>query len=82
MDGANPQVMNEEHQTPEMDYDNKWTKDLKFLPHFTQQLLEKYLITDTSRDNMATGPHKHKKLGYRLFKDRYVTQVQVKPEDC
>jgi hypothetical protein len=21
-------------------------------------------------------------LGYRLFKDRYVTQVQVKPEDC
>ena len=28
---------------------------------------------------MATGAHKHKKLDYRLFKDKYVTQVQVKP---
>ena len=28
---------------------------------------------------MAIGAHKHKKLGYRLFKDKYVTQVQVKP---
>ena len=28
---------------------------------------------------MATDAHKHKKLGYRLFKDEYVTQVQVKP---
>ena len=29
---------------------------------------------------MATGAHKHKKLGCRLFKDKlYVTQVQVKP---
>ena len=28
---------------------------------------------------MATGAHKHKKLGYRLFKDKYVTKVQVKP---
>ena len=28
---------------------------------------------------MATGAHKHKKLGYRLFKDKYVSQVQVKP---
>ncbi len=28
---------------------------------------------------MATGAHEHKKLGYRLFKDKYVTKVQVKP---
>ena len=79
MDKANSQVMNEENQTPIHAECSKWTKDLKFLPKFTQQLLEKHLITNISTDDMATGAHKHKKLGYRLCKDKYVTQVQVKP---
>ena len=79
MDKANSQVMNEENQTPTHVECSKWTKNLKFLPKFTQHLLEKHLITNKSTDDMATGAHKHKKLGYRLFKDKYVTQVQVKP---
>ena len=41
MDKANSQVMNEENQTPTHIECSKWTKDLKFLPKFTQQLLEK-----------------------------------------
>ena len=79
MDEANPQVMNEDNQTPTHTECNNWTKDLKLLPNFTQQLLEKHLITSKSTDDMASGAHKHKKLGYRLFKDKYVTKVQVKP---
>ena len=79
MDKANLQVMNEENQTPTHVECSKWTKDLKFLPKFTQQLLEKHLINNISTNDMATGAHKHKKLGYRLFKDKYVSQVQVKP---
>ena len=42
MDKANSQVMNEENQTPIHAKCSKCTKDLKFLPKFTQQLLEKY----------------------------------------
>ena len=75
MDKANSQVMNEKNQTPTHSECSKWTKELKFLPKFTQQLLEKHLITNISTDDMATGAHKHKKLGYTLFKDKYVTQV-------
>jgi hypothetical protein len=71
--------MNEENQTPELDLINQWTKDLKLLPPFTQQLLEKHLISDIHKDNSVPGAFKHKKLGYGLFKERYVTKVQVKP---
>ena len=76
MDKANSKVVNKENQTPTHVECSKGTKYLKFLPKFTQQLLEKHLITNISTDDMATGAHKHKKLGYRLFKDKYVTQVQ------
>ena len=79
MDKVNSQAMNEENQTPTHVECSKWTKDLKFLPKFTQELLEKHLITNISTDDMANGAHKHKKLAYRLFKDKYVAQVQVKP---
>ena len=63
MDEANPQVMNEDKQTPTHTECNNWTKDLKLLPNLTQQLLEKHLITSKSTDDMASGAHKHKKLG-------------------
>ena len=43
MDKANSQVMNEKNQTPTHSECSKWTKDLKFLPKFTQQLLGKTL---------------------------------------
>ena len=71
--------MNEENQTPELDLINQWTRDLKLLPPFTQQLLEKHLISDIHKDNSVPGAFKHKELGYGLFKERYVTKVQVKP---
>ncbi len=50
MDEANPQVMNEDNQTPTHVECNNWTKDLKFLQNFTQRLLEKHLITNKSTD--------------------------------
>ena len=55
MDVAKPQAMNEENQTPELDLINQWTKDLKLLPPFTQQLLEKHLISDIHKDNSVPG---------------------------
>ena len=55
----------------------RWTKDLKLLPPFTHELLQRHVGAGTSdHDNNA---HRHKKLGYRLFKDRYVNNVEVKP---
>lgn len=41
--------------------------------------MEEYLGTDTCQKSDAPGAFKHKKLGYCVFKDKYVTQVQVKP---
>ena len=54
-----------------------WTKDLKSLPPFTHDLLQKHLIGGD--EDVVKGAHKHKKLGYQLFKDRYVSNIQVKP---
>jgi hypothetical protein len=50
------------------------TKDQKSLPKFSHALLQKRLGVEC--DNDAS---KHKKLGYRIFKDRYVNNVLVKP---
>ena len=50
----------------------RWTKDLIGLPAFSYELLLKHLGTEQSG-----GAHKHKKLGYQLFKDKYVVQVEA-----
>ena len=51
----------------------RWTKNLHGLPAFNYELLIKHLGTEHSG-----GAHKHKKLGYQMFKDKYVVQVEVK----
>ena len=52
----------------------RWTRDLHGLPSFTYELLTKHFGTEHS----GAGAQKHKKLGYQLFKDKYVGQVEVK----
>ena len=52
-----------------------WTRNLQSLPAFTYELLTKHLGTGLP----GTGTLKHKKVGYQLFKDKYVSQVHVKP---
>ena len=71
--------MNEENEILQPS-SKSWTKDLKSLPPFSYDLLQKHLIAETQPYNCATGAYKHKKLGYQLFKDRYVNQIQVKPD--
>jgi hypothetical protein len=51
----------------------RWTRDLHGIPAFT------YLIKHLGTENSGTGDQKHKKLGYQMFKGKYVGQVQVKP---
>ena len=57
MDNAKPQEMNKENQTPtpELELVNKWIKNLKILPPFTQKLLEEYLGTATCQKSDAPG---------------------------
>ncbi|XP_028417051.1 uncharacterized protein LOC114541314 [Dendronephthya gigantea] len=52
----------------------RWTRDLHGLPAFSYELLIKHCGIEHS----GAGAQKHKKLGYQLFKDKYVGQVQVK----
>ena len=58
----------------------RWTRDLKLLPSFTYGLLQKHLRTEPKTSDNSTGAHKHKKLGYQMFKDKYVRQVEVKAD--
>ena len=51
----------------------RWTKNLNGLPAFNYELLIKHLGTEQSG-----GAHKHKKLGYQMFKDKYIVQFEVK----
>ena len=57
----------------------RWTKSLQFLPEFSFEILKKYLGTEISASNNPGGAYKHKRLGYQLFKEKYVKNVQVKP---
>ena len=59
------------NEIPEL---QRWTKDLNSLPTFTYQLLTKLL----SMENAGVGSQKHKKLGYQMFKDKYIGKVEVK----
>jgi hypothetical protein len=52
----------------------RWTSDLHGLPSFTYELLTKHFGTEHS----GADAQKHKKLGYQLFKDKYVGHVEVK----
>ena len=52
-----------------------WTRDLKLLPSFTYDKLQKHLgLVEKPSDNK-----KDEKLGYRLFKEGYIKNTQVKP---
>jgi hypothetical protein len=58
-----------------------WTRELKSIPPFTYELMQKHLGTDPATAQEDTvGAHKHKKKGYQLFKDKYVKQVMVKAD--
>ena len=54
---------------------NRWTRDLNLLPPLTHEILQKHF--GIGSDNPETA-HKHKKLGYHLFKDKYVKNLEVK----
>ena len=67
---------NEQQQQCEM---RQWTKELKTIPPFTFELMQKHLGTNTELgEENNVGAHKHKKEGYQLFKDKYVKQVVIK----
>ena len=57
----------------------QWTKELKAVPPFTLEMMQKHLGTnpESVKENNV-GAHKHKKEGYQLFKDKYVKQVVVR----
>jgi hypothetical protein len=63
-----------ESSNSEMPNSKKWTRDLHVLRAFTYDLLTKYL----DATNFGAGALKHKKTGYQLFKDKYITNVVVK----
>ena len=51
-----------------------WTRDLKLLTSFTYDKLNKHLGLVEKPSN-----NKDEKLGYRLFKEGYIKNTQVKP---
>ena len=60
---------------------NGWTRSLINLPAFEYAFIHEHLVenSETMPDNRPTGAHRHKKMGYRLFKENYVKNVRVKP---
>ena len=52
----------------------RWTRGLNGLPTLAYETLAKHL----SMENSGAGSQKHKKLGYQMFKDKYVGKVEVK----
>ena len=58
---------------------NRWTRSLINLPAFEYAFIHEYLVenSETMPDNRPTGAHRHKKMGYRLFKENYVKNVRV-----
>ena len=57
------------------------TIDLKDLPMFTEQNLNRKLISnaETMPDKIAPKAHRHKMEGYKLWKEGYVSNMKVKP---
>ena len=58
-----------------------WTRSLHDLPAFEYAFIHEHLVenSETMPDNRPTGAHRHKKMGYRLFKENYVKNLHVKP---
>jgi hypothetical protein len=54
-----------------------WTRDLKLLPPFTHNTLQKHLGLECRQK--PPGTKKDEKLGYRLLKEGYISNVQEKP---
>jgi hypothetical protein len=54
-----------------------WTRVLKLLPPYTYNKLQKHLGLDSQQN--STGTKKDEKLGYRLFKEGCVSNVQAEP---
>ena len=52
-----------------------WTRNLKLLPTFTYDKLQKHLCASEKQSTTK----KDEKLGYRLFKEGYIKNTQVKP---
>ena len=61
--------------------ETSWTIDLKDIPTFTEQNLNRKLISnaETMPDNIAPKAHRHKMEGYKLWKAGYVSNTKVKP---
>ena len=60
----------------------RWTKSLDELPNLTSQHIARKLIdgSKTMRDSLkALKASRNKKLGYRLWRERYVHHIYVKP---
>ena len=58
-----------------------WTRSLLDLPAFQYAFIHEHLVENskTMPDHRPTSAHRHKKMGYRLFKENYVKNVCVKP---
>jgi hypothetical protein len=58
-----------------------WTRSLDHLPPFRYEFIQEHLVekSETMPDNRPTGAYRHKKMGYRLFKENYVNKFRVKP---
>ena len=58
-----------------------WPRSLLDLPAFEYAFIHEHLVenSETMPDNRPTGAHRHKKMGYRLFKENYVKNLRIKP---
>ena len=76
---SEPGTSNETNEQMQQSEIRQGTKELKTIPPFTYELMQKHLEADPElvKENNV-GAHKHKKEGYQLFKDKYIKQVVVK----
>ena len=78
---------NEPSTSKEVDKNNEglgalgdgWAKSSKLIPKFSYEKLEKHLVREKTHDDKPAEAFKHKKSGYKLFKNMYPRQISVKP---
>ena len=60
---------------------SKWRIDLRYMPIFTDKHLNDKVITyaETISDKIAPKAYRNKQHGYRVWKEGYVSNVEVKP---
>ena len=59
-----------------------WTKSLQHFPGFSENKIEETLIEQSGyflKRHNAPKPDKNKRLGYKLWKERFVRSIFVKP---